>query len=348
MSFTTFWCRVLPRFYAPFVVMSTLNLTNGGAILDDGGGYSRHSAHEIIQPHPRYWLSDGSLIVRTQGHAFKIHRTLLHRHSPVLAALSTSQEANCDSMHGCPLVYIPDERGVSSADFEALLAHLYHDTPIDSDAPFSHLAAVLRASSKEQLDFPSIHELVRRRLGKLIPSELEALLKASVEQPDEALTLAVEYDIDSIKKSLFYVLATHADLDHDEPDGMLPVPDAPVDSTPSQPRFNLSPALTRRCQALLDELVAHFTPILFTVATAHHMACTDIFAETWMPLVIQPALESSGLCRPLETLQTIIELDWAAHGLCEECVRDKREEWRGEQKAIWDRMDGWLALTVKA
>lgn len=75
------------------------------------------------------------------------------------------------------------------------------------------------------------------------------------------------------------------------------------------------------------------------------MQCTDVFAEMWMPLVIQPALECSGLCRPIETLQTIIDLDWGAQGVCAECVQEKREEWRAEQRTVWERMDKWLGLT---
>ena len=72
------------------------------------------------------------------------------------------------------------------------------------------------------------------------------------------------------------------------------------------------------------------------------MACTDVFAEKWMPLVISPALEDNELCRPLETLERIIAIDWAKEGLCEECVRDKTEEWRAEQKVVWDGIDEWL------
>ena len=72
------------------------------------------------------------------------------------------------------------------------------------------------------------------------------------------------------------------------------------------------------------------------------MACTDVFAEKWMPLVIQPALDHNGLCCPLETLEKIIAIDWAAEGLCAECVKAKTEEWRGEQRDVWEKMDAWL------
>ena len=113
-----------------------------------------------------------------------------------------------------------------------------------------------------------------------------------------------------IQKALFYSLATHSNMEHDDPDGEVALP--PVQD-PDIVRPNLSPELTQRCKDLLTRLVSHFTPILFTVATANHMACTDVFAEAWMPLVIQPALESGGLCRPLEPFHSLSILVQQAH-----------------------------------
>ena len=104
----------------------------------------------------------------------------------------------------------------------------------------------------------------------------------------------------------------------------------------------LPPEITKLCATLQDNLISHFTPILFTVATASHMACTDVFAETWMPLVISPALQSSGLCRPVETLRTIQSIDWQSHGLCVECCAEKRAEWEGEVQRVWQKMDEWI------
>ena len=72
------------------------------------------------------------------------------------------------------------------------------------------------------------------------------------------------------------------------------------------------------------------------------MACTDVLSEKWMPLVIQPALADNGLTRPIETLDRIVAIDWAREGLCPECIKDKTDEWRGEQKAIWDEMGAWI------
>jgi hypothetical protein len=89
-------------------------------------------------------------------------------------------------------------------------------------------------------------------------------------------------------------------------------------------------------------IVDHFTPILFTPATTSHMSCTDVFADTWMSLVIQPALENDGVYKPLETLQYIKDIDWAKFGLCTHCVIAKQAEWTGEQADVWEKIDGWV------
>ncbi|KZT69862.1 hypothetical protein DAEQUDRAFT_690288 [Daedalea quercina L-15889] len=342
MYAATFWSRAFPRSLFAIISISTTNMTNSNPSMSVEEGAAR------LRRHPKYWLDDGSLVVRTQDDLFKVHRTLLQRHSQVISSLAERVSQDESSlMDGCPTLHVPQELGVESTDFEMLLEHLYHDFPLGLDAPLSRVAAILRVSSKRQLDFPLLHRLARRELEHMVPSDPTAFYE--VKHPDSMLILAVDYDVHTIQKALFYTVATHANLQHDEPESAIPGFNAPQVVESVDPdlanQFKLSPELTKRCQRLLDDLVGHFTPVLFTVATAGHMTCTDIFAEQWMPLVIQPALENSGLCRPLETLQTIIDLDWEAQGLCGECVRAKREEWREEQRAVWERLDGWLGLT---
>lgn len=105
---------------------------------------------------------------------------------------------------------------------------------------------------------------------------------------------------------------------------------------------NLSQKDAQICMTLMMCTIDHFTPVLFTPAVTPHMGCTDVFAETWMPLVIQPALQDDEVYKPLETLERIKAIDWAAHGLCASCIVEKREEWTQEQRTVWRMMDGWL------
>jgi hypothetical protein len=67
--------------------------------------------------------------------------------------------------------------------------------------------------------------------------------------------------------------------------------------TPHFPRehFTFVIAYSRR-------LSMDFTPVLFTVCAASHMACTDIVADRWMTDVITPALADGGVGHPLGTL----------------------------------------------
>lgn len=63
-----------------------------------------------------------------------------------------------------------------------------------------------------------------------------------------------------------------------------------------------------------------------------------------MGRVIQPAFSDGGVYKPLETLEKMKQVDWAAEGLCPDCIGEKREEWTNEQKGVWEKVDGWLAF----
>ncbi|KAI0784912.1 hypothetical protein C8Q75DRAFT_336400 [Abortiporus biennis] len=275
--------------------------------------------------HPAYWLDDGTLIVHVGDSAFKVYDTLLQQ-STVLASLPRWTEQDV------PAIQIPDHLAVQRADFEALLDHLYNKTPIGDHTPFPRVAAVLRISSERQLNIPAINATARKRLMELYPQSLDDITM-HIDHADLALDLAVQYNVAPILRGLYYQVATGSHLDDD---------DGGVEEAQMNALAHLPQEVSQRCTTLLDELIAHFTPILFTVATANHMACTDVFAELWMPLVIQPAIENNGLSKPIETLQAIIDMDWSSHGLCEECVQDKREEWKEEQRVVWNKLGDWI------
>lgn len=78
------------------------------------------------------------------------------------------------------------------------------------------------------------------------------------------------------------------------------------------------------------------------------MACTDVFADRWMSLVIQPAIGNSSVYKPLEMLEQIKQIDWLVEGLCAACVREKRKEWTQEQEDVWEKMDSWLILSPES
>jgi hypothetical protein len=163
-----------------------------------------------------------------------------------------------------------------------------------------------------------------------------------------------------ITKGLFYSIVKSSEFDAEEgdlyeapsPERQLPdattkadlsddcIPPSPV--SPSSLRSVLSPAHIRKCRLLMTRMIAYFTPILFTPSVTPHMTCTDVFADAWMTFVVIHAIQNQGVYKPLETLQYIADVDWAAHGLCTSCVTEKRREWKAEQENVWSLLDEWL------
>ena len=150
-------------------------------------------------------------------------------------------------------------------------------------------------------------------------------------------------DILQVRKAILYSLVTTTDFDATESTN------TPNPSEVQDPKLLPCPILSRDdaeiCMTLMTRFIEHFTPILFTPAATPHMACTDVFADTWMRLVIQPALDNDGVYKPLETLERMKSIKWNKEGLCPSCVVEKREEWSEEQRTVWRLMDSWLEPT---
>ena len=186
---------------------------------------------------------------------------------------------------------------------------------------------------------------------------------SSVSASREHLRLSYDrLDISQVRKAILYSLVTTTDFDvtestckpispapflpqddpTDEPKSITPVGVDLDNTTVSENPPVLSQGDAAICMTLMTRFIEHFTPILFTPAATPHMACTDVFADTWMPLVIQPALDNDGVYKPLETLERMKSIDWAKKGLCLSCVLEKREEWTEAQRTVWRLIDGWL------
>ncbi|KAF8054778.1 hypothetical protein FPV67DRAFT_1050376 [Lyophyllum atratum] len=317
-----------------------------------------------LQKHPVFWFTDGSIIFSVENRAFKVHKTLLSRHSKFFALddqkltpISPTVEPALDIK---PHFAVDPRLGISAKDVEALLEHLYHDAPLLSETRFSQIISILRVSSPLRLDFPEIHALAKDKLNSLFPSGRLPFFRP--DNPEEALVLATEYTIPSMRKALYYHFVTSPDSTPDPEATQSPKFSTllPSDVTTAiaevigegdpninAPRRPLSQTDAKLCEQLMERLIDYFTPILFTPPATPHMACTDVFADTWMSLVIQPAIENDGVYKPLETLEQIKSIEWEKLGLCQMCSKEKEEEWTEEQEKIWRAMDGWLGLVTE-
>ncbi|KAK0498396.1 hypothetical protein EDD18DRAFT_1157553 [Armillaria luteobubalina] len=290
--------------------------------------------------HPVFWFPDGLTILGLEDYLFRVHTTVLRRHSTYFSDIFENslavdeQSALSAGLDGCTFLDL-DSRQISVVDLVSLLEHLYHDEPLLSSTDFSRIGSLLRITSKEQLDFPTFHKLARHKFTTLFPEGPVPYFRC--DYSGEALALATRYQLEPLFKRLFYSVVTTAQF-HEVRDG---------DSHPDAVKITISTENGRRCEELMADLINHFTPILFTPPATSHMDCTDVFADKWMPLVIQPALEDDGVYKPLESLERIKLIDWRKEGLCASCVEDKKAEWTEEQETVWNLIDGWLGLDGK-
>jgi len=157
----------------------------------------------------------------------------------------------------------------------------------------------------------------------------------------DAIRLAVDCHIPIVLPGLIYAHITTSDVEASaEPTYAY----KPISEEPPTPA-NFTGWLSELSTAALHELIAHFTPILFTMPAARHMECTDALAEHWESLVLAPTLaEPHEVARPLETLERIVDIRWETLGVCYPCTEEKRQEWRDEQKAVLEKLPGWTGL----
>lgn len=83
---------------------------------------------EISQPtrSSEYWFSDGSIILQAEYTMFRVHLSVLARHSEVFKDISSVPQPTGDPLQdavidGCPVIPVSD----SARDIEALLSLLY-------------------------------------------------------------------------------------------------------------------------------------------------------------------------------------------------------------------------------
>jgi hypothetical protein len=71
-----------------------------------------------------FWFIDGSVIVIVENKAFRIHKSILSKHSDVFSDLFMvpQPQDGVETMEGCPVVHLPD----SLSDFTDVMNALYH------------------------------------------------------------------------------------------------------------------------------------------------------------------------------------------------------------------------------
>ncbi|KAH6907596.1 hypothetical protein BKA70DRAFT_360027 [Coprinopsis sp. MPI-PUGE-AT-0042] len=118
------------------------------------------------------WLDDGNLVLQVEQTQFRVHKSVLARHSPVfrdMSSFSQPPEEDEPMVEGCPIVYLSD----SAQQWELLIGVLYDGLQFFSGQllPFGLVAAMLQLGHKYQFD--ALKERALQCLSKQFPDKRE-------------------------------------------------------------------------------------------------------------------------------------------------------------------------------
>ncbi|KAF5332493.1 hypothetical protein D9611_005476 [Ephemerocybe angulata] len=131
-----------------------------------------------------FYFSDGSLVVRIDAKTFKVHSSILARHSEIFSDMAEiPQPHDCELIDGCPVVDLQDDVEEFTDTLRAIYDPMHFDT-LDSKSTLStlltFLSGILRITTKYAM------EKLRRKcisfLEAKFPSTLDGCLSLLASQ----------------------------------------------------------------------------------------------------------------------------------------------------------------------
>ncbi|KAJ7181543.1 hypothetical protein C8R43DRAFT_869463 [Mycena crocata] len=315
----------------------------------------------VAQKHKNHWALDGSIVIQIQETKFKLHKSVLAKHSPWFAGLFdgktvTGGEYVERDEDGSTPMYILALPTLHSKDFVRLLDAFDNAiTYVHEDPSFIRIAGVLRVSTL--LSFTDFREWAVRILEDKWSPSLADLTNDRIKHATESVLIARSCDVPSILKRAMYELVRLAGYDQNEDQEGVSTRDfrmlirareeltavwlMTTSESPFSPTFST-------CAS--QPAAAPPTPVPAPVPAAAVAAaqCTTLnpllAGKAHHKLIRESGIADDYLYDPLCGLQMLIDADWAAEGYCAACVELRREMWANRREKVWDNLDIWFGL----
>ncbi|TFK22109.1 hypothetical protein FA15DRAFT_681809 [Coprinopsis marcescibilis] len=173
---------------------------------------------DVETKHPEYYFSDGSIVLRLGKTLFKIHQSILGRHSDIFAGMWDMPQPDGEELvDGCPVVDLQDDVDDFTDTLRAVYDSFHFDTLNTSTASLGELVTFVNGILKISTKY-SMAKLRQKCISLLLvklPNTFEsccALLhtKSKYDSPDiiRVINLARAANVPEILPWAFY-LCTH-------------------------------------------------------------------------------------------------------------------------------------------
>ncbi|KAF9269481.1 hypothetical protein L218DRAFT_953095 [Marasmius fiardii PR-910] len=167
------------------------------------------------------WFEDGTLVIAADNVLFRVYRGILSENSPVFADMVRfPQPQDMEEFEGCPVVRLYDAPSDVIHFLKALHYVSYFDVYISQTIKWACLSAVLRLSSKYQVDF--LRQRAYTLLSNLYPTSLAkwdardsiSNLESFEARPFAVCLLAKETGLNTILPAALYLCADSQDINY--------------------------------------------------------------------------------------------------------------------------------------
>jgi hypothetical protein len=296
----------------------------------------------MSMPHPDFWYSDGSVILEVGNTKFKLHRTVLQRHSAYFFSLFQKEATYFEVEKGIPNATIPVYRvSETTADDFATLLDLTENPMtyilefVLKDHPMPLLARILRAAYALSFGVERIWAGVT--VEHMWPPTLDRVTDKVIPYASIALELARTCRMHKIGKRASYELLRMPAFGQSTATASSGA-DADLGALPHADLLHLLRAREQLC--LIWAEVAGKAPAGFP--------CLQGRVHTiWTELVHTSGIFAKGMIDPLMGLQKLIDIPWEDRGVCRKCVEVKVKEWTELRRKLWADLDVWMELTTE-
>ncbi|KAF8640333.1 hypothetical protein AX17_000005 [Amanita inopinata Kibby_2008] len=289
----------------------------------------------LIQ-HGEFWFEDGSVVAIIEDQSFRVHQSILTRHSEFFAAMFLiPQPPDQETVDGCPVIRLTDELN----DFVDLMKVLYHPFHFDNLSPqadlntlITFISGILRLSTKYLMRH--VRQKCISILQSKFPSTIhgcDALLASKYMYPSDAIVRAIplarENHVPEILPWAYYI-STHIPTDELLKDGCMGWKDKALCLAGKERLWEVQKSLT------------HAFLFTFDRSPGCISLCNQAFQladrQTWKGFEV---LRKSP--HPLEPYT-----DWAAINTCKKCKEQMEKQHKLGREKVWELLPGIFELKI--